>query len=308
MSIRTLDLAHAWPRLPALPRLLMSRVGERPPGAPGMRDASAAGNPRVGSAGGSPPGASPAIEVRNATHVYSSRQGGKVQALSDVSFSVQPGEFVSLVGPSGCGKSTLLRLVAGLMRVSEGEIRVAGTLVDQPSEDVGMVFQSPVLFPWRTVLDNCLFPVQIQRRPVREYRERALAFLQLVGLAEFANRYPWELSGGMQQRNAIARALLTEPRHLLMDEPFGALDALTRDTMTLELQRIWLSTRPSVLFVTHSISEAVFLSDRIVVFSPRPARVLEIIEVSFPRPRPVELTADADFGALALHIRQLLSV
>ena len=240
---------------------------------------------------------------------------GPVEALRDVSLTVGQGEFVALVGPSGCGKSTLLRLVAGLRPATTGAIAVDGTPVRGPIRAVGMVFQAPVLLRWRTVLDNVLLPAELAGLEARSYRDRALALLELVGLAEFAAKRPAELSGGMQQRASLCRALLLDPPLLLMDEPFGALDAMTRDEMNLELLRVWGEAgasgpggaRKTILFVTHSIPEAVFLADRIVVMSPRPGRIATIAPVGLPRPRTVEIRTSADAGRLALAIYEALT-
>lgn len=247
-----------------------------------------------------------AIEIDRVSHVYPTKEGRRSPALEDVSFACAEGEFVSLIGPSGCGKSTLLRLIAGLTPPTSGEIELGGRAVTGPSDEIALVFQNPELLPWRTALSNCLLPVQLKHWPVDQYKPRAEELLKLVGLADFLHRYPGELSGGMQQRNAIARALITRPRYLLMDEPFGALDALTRDQMTVELQRIWGETGATVLFVTHSIQEAVFLSDRIVVMSRSPGRILDIIPIDFPRPRDLSIVRDPRFGDLVTYGRQLL--
>ena len=240
---------------------------------------------------------------------------GPVEALADISLSVGAGEFVSLVGPSGCGKSTLLRIVAGLRPATEGAVRVGGNIVRAPIADVGMVFQAPVLLKWRTVLDNVLLPAELAGLEAKRYRDRAHELLQLVGLDGFEAKLPRELSGGMQQRASLCRALLLDPPLLLMDEPFGALDAMTRDEMNLELLRIWGEgsggaaggDRKTILFVTHSIPEAVFLADRVVVMSPRPGRIARICPAGLPRPRTVEARASADFGRLALEIYDLLT-
>jgi len=233
---------------------------------------------------------------------------GPVEALRDVGFAVGRGELVALVGPSGCGKSTLLRVVAGLRRPTCGEVEVDGRAVTGPIRAVGMVFQAPVLLKWRTVRDNVLLPAELASLDRRRYRERAEQLLRLVGLDGFAGRLPRELSGGMQQRAAICRALLLDPPLLLMDEPFGAL-AMTRDEMNLELLRVWgesAAARKTVLFVTHSIPEAVFLADRVVVMSPRPGRVARIVDVPLPRPRTPATRAAPAFGALALEIHEAL--
>jgi NitT/TauT family transport system ATP-binding protein len=235
---------------------------------------------------------------------------GPVEALRDVGFTVGRGELVALVGPSGCGKSTLLRVVAGLRRPTAGTIAVDGRAVTAPIPSVGMVFQAPVLLKWRSVRDNVLLPAELAGLGRGRYRERAEHLLRLVGLDGFADRLPRELSGGMQQRAAICRALLLDPPLLLMDEPFGALDAMTRDEMNLELLRVWggpAAARKTVLFVTHSIPEAVFLADRVVMMSPRPGRVAHIVEIPLARPRTPATRAAPAFGALALEIHETLA-
>ena len=234
---------------------------------------------------------------------------GRVEALREISFGVGRGEFVVLVGPSGCGKSTLLRIVAGLRLATSGQVTVGGRAVTQPVPEVGMVFQAPVLLKWRCVVDNVLLPAQLAGRDPAAYSGRAEELLRLVGLSEFAAKLPRELSGGMQQRAALCRALLLDPPLLLMDEPFGALDAMTRDEMNLELLRVWgegSGERKTILFVTHSIPEATFLADRVVVMSPRPGRVAKVFQVGLPRPRTVETRASADFGRLNLEIYETL--
>ena len=240
---------------------------------------------------------------------------GPVEALRDISFRVGRGELVALVGPSGCGKSTLLRIVAGLRSATVGQVRVGGRAVIRPVPDVGMVFQAPVLLKWRSVLDNVLLPAELAGRPRAHYHSRALDLLGLVGLGDFAAKLPRELSGGMQQRASLCRALLLDPPLLLMDEPFGALDAMTRDEMNLELLRVWGEgrsqvtlggERKTILFVTHSIPEAVFLADRVVVMTPRPGRVAEIVDIDLPRPRTVETRASGEFGRLSLAIYETL--
>jgi NitT/TauT family transport system ATP-binding protein len=238
---------------------------------------------------------------------------GPVEALAGISLTVDAGEFVSLVGPSGCGKSTLLRIVAGLRPATVGSVTVAGRRVSQPIPDIGMVFQAPILLKWRTILDNILLPAELAGKQKRAYRTRAHELLEMAGLHGFADKLPRELSGGMQQRASLCRALLLDPPLLLMDEPFGALDAMTRDDMALELLRIWgerdlaREQRKTVLFVTHSIPEAVFLSDRVVVMSPRPGRVAADLRIDLPRPRTVELRASEAFGQLNLEIFRTLT-
>ena len=228
--------------------------------------------------------ASTGIEIREVTKTYATATGG-VLALDTCSLSVGDGEFLAIVGPSGCGKSTLLRLVAGLIPVSSGSIAVSGKPVGGPLQDVGIVFQQPILLDWLTVLGNVLFQIDMRGLNVAQYKPRALELLDQVGLAEFADKRPYELSGGMKQRVAIARALVHEPPLLIMDEPFGALDALTREQMRLDLEQLWMRTRKTVIFITHSIDEAALLADRVVVMSPRPGRIEQIIDVGMVRPR-----------------------
>ena len=231
---------------------------------------------------------------------------GDVEALRDVTLNVAAGEFVAIVGASGCGKSTLLRLVAGLVPATSGRVVLDGTPVVGPRADTAMVFQAPTLLPWADVLRNVTFPLRLMKQAGGDTEARARALLETAGLKGFENRLPKELSGGMQQRVAICRALLQQPRVLLMDEPFGALDALTREEMSLELLRIWSGLKMAVLFVTHSISEAVLLADRVVVMSPRPGRVAEVIEVGLPRPRGFEQEGTPEFQAAAQRIRALI--
>ena len=236
--------------------------------------------------------------------------GGPVEALRGISLTVAAGEFVALVGPSGCGKSTLMRIIAGLRPASSGRVTVDGKPVTGPLSTVGMVFQAAVLLKWRSVLDNVLLPAELSGLDPRRYRERALDLLALVGLADFAHKRPGELSGGMQQRASMCRALILDPPILLMDEPFGALDAMTRDEMNVELLRIWGqggAARKTIVFVTHSIPEAAFLADRIVVLSPRPGRVTSVHSVAIARPRGVQTRADPELGRLTLQIYDELS-
>jgi NitT/TauT family transport system ATP-binding protein len=246
------------------------------------------------------------IELRSVSKSYRSRQGDLVEALRDVSLGVKAKEFVSLVGPSGCGKSTLLKIVAGLVPPTRGEVTIDGVPVREPFPDVGFVFQSAVLLPWRTVLDNVLFSLEMLGRDVAGGRARARELIHLAGLAGFEAKYPWELSGGMQQRVSLCRALVHDPSLLLMDEPFGALDAMTREEMGLELLRIWEERRKTILFVTHSIPEAILLADRVVVMTPRPGCLARLLEVELPRPRTVEMEFEATFKAYSEEIRSLI--
>jgi NitT/TauT family transport system ATP-binding protein len=244
-----------------------------------------------------------AIAVNELSKLYSTSDG-TVHALQQISFSVSEGEFVAVVGPSGCGKSTLLKVLAGLLPPSKGAARLRGTPITGPRRDIGVVFQSPVLLPWRSVLDNVLLPVDVQRLGRDRHLKVATDLLSLVGLDGFERRYPWELSGGMQQRVAITRALIHDPAILLMDEPFGALDAMTREQMNLELQRIWLERKKTVLFITHSIAEAVFLADRILVLTPRPGRIIDDVQVKIPRPRALEVMNFPEFAPYVHSIRR----
>jgi NitT/TauT family transport system ATP-binding protein len=233
--------------------------------------------------------------------------GTTVTALDHVGFEVQAGNFVSIVGPSGCGKSTLLKIVSGLLPPSSGTVTVNGEPVRAPLENVGMVFQAPVLLKWRSVTANILLPVEFARLDIPSHTERTRALIKVVGLDGFDEMYPHQLSGGMQQRVSLCRALVTDPQLLLMDEPFGALDAMTRDELDMELLRIWEERKKTVLFVTHSIQEAVFLSDVVFVMSARPGRLLEQIAINLPRPRSMEMMTDQKFGGYALKIRALLA-
>ena len=242
------------------------------------------------------------IEIRGLHKTYRTRDGD-VPSLRPLDLDIGEGEFVAVVGPSGCGKSTLLKLIAGLIAPSGGEIRIGDTLVDQPPDDVGVVFQSPVLLAWRTVLRNIMMPVEVRRLDWPTHLARAKQLIATSGLEGFENKYPWQLSGGMQQRAAICRALVHDPKIVLMDEPFGALDAMTRERMNLELQSIHHKTGKTILLITHSIPEAVFLADRVVVMTERPGAIAAIYEVGLPRPRRFEMMGDPVFIALAQRIR-----
>ena len=246
------------------------------------------------------------IRLDGIVKTYRTRKGDLVHALAETSLTVGENEFVTLVGPSGCGKSTLLKLVAGLVPVTRGKIHVRDKVVREPFPDVGFVFQQPVLLPWRNVLDNVLFSVEMLGLDPQPYRKQAGDLLELTGLQGFETKYPRELSGGMQQRVAICRALLPDPSLLLMDEPFGALDALTREEMSLELLRVWEERRKTILFVTHSIPEAILLADRVVVMSPRPGRIARVITVDLPRPRTMDLEFDARFKVHSDDVRSLI--
>lgn len=248
----------------------------------------------------------PFIQIENVAKRYESRLGESVNAIENVSLDIARGEFISIVGPSGCGKSTLLKMVGRLLPPSSGLIRYRAIPAGEKRPRLGMVFQESLLLPWRTVLDNILLPVEVMGLEHKAGTKRALDLIQMVGLKGFEQKYPFELSGGMQQRASIARALVSEPELLLMDEPFGALDALTREQMAQELQDIWSRTRKTVVFVTHSISEAVYLSDRVVVMSGRPSQIADNIEITLTRPRTLDMMIDPAFGAYVTRIRRLL--
>jgi len=231
--------------------------------------------------------ARPYVELAGVAKTY--RRGEReTHAIERFDLAIHEGEFLTIVGPSGCGKSTLLRIVAGLHLASAGDVRVDGRIVDRPQTNLGIVFQSPVLLDWRTALENVLVQVELRGLDPRAYKDRALRMLEQVGLKDFADRYPFELSGGMRQRVAIARALIHDAPLLLMDEPFGALDALTREQMRVDLEALWLATRKTVLFITHSIDEAVLLADRVVVMSPRPGKIECVMDIALSRPRGLE--------------------
>jgi len=247
------------------------------------------------------------IEAARLNKVYETDAGEEVIALADVSFSIREGEFISIVGPSGCGKSTLMKIIAGLLGYTSGSVEINGRAVKAPSVDVGIVFQQPVLLPWRTIYENVIFPVEIRGANKIEYAPRAKNLLRLVGLEGFEDRYPHELSGDMQQRAAIVRALVQNPKLLLMDEPFGALDAMTREQMNLELLKIWDTYKKTVIFITHSIPESVLLSDRVIAMTPRPGKIVEIIDIDLPRPRSLAMINSDRFGVYASHIRKLLN-
>ncbi|MGO3146743.1 MAG: ABC transporter ATP-binding protein [Leucobacter sp.] len=243
------------------------------------------------------------IRVDGASKVYRPRGAAPVEALRPAHLDVKPGEFVSLVGPSGCGKTTLLKLISGLDDITTGDISVGDRRVTKPDPSVSIVFQRPALLKWYTVEQNILLPAKIAGTLTPELRERALGLLDFIGLSDFRNRYPNELSGGMQQRAAIVRALAGEPQALLMDEPFSALDEFTREVLHDELLRLWSEHPKTVIFVTHNISEAVYLSDRVAVMAPRPGRIEQVIDIDLPRPRTNELRTDPRFFDHISHIR-----
>ncbi|MEJ8573566.1 ABC transporter ATP-binding protein [Microbaculum marinum] len=246
--------------------------------------------------------ASSYVQIDGVGKVYPSPRGDVV-ALQDINLDIASGEFVSIVGPSGCGKSTLLKCLAGLEPISSGSAVVAGKHLAGPPDSLGMVFQRDVLLDWRTILDNVLLQAEFLRLRRSDLKGRAAQLLQRFGLGGYEERYPWELSGGMRQRASICRALLCDPELLLMDEPFGALDAMTRDDLNLELTRIWQGSAKTVLFITHSITEAVYLSDRVVMMSRGPGRIVDVIDIDLPRPRPLAIRESAEFGAYTQRIR-----
>ncbi|HOI98943.1 MAG TPA: ABC transporter ATP-binding protein [Rectinema sp.] len=248
----------------------------------------------------------PIISLKNVKKTYNAN-GRELEALGDVSFDVFPHEFVSIVGPSGCGKTTLLRIIAGLLPKSSGEIIVDSNNFEITRE-VGFVFQKPLLLDWRKAIDNVLLPIEVLKLDRKAMMQRAQDLLALVGLEGFEDRYPGELSGGMQQRVSIARALIHDPKMLLMDEPFGALDAITRERLNIELLRIWEETRKTILFITHDINEAVFLSDRVIVLSARPSRMVESLDIELPRPRAQDVRAKPKFGEYSLQIYKSLEI
>jgi NitT/TauT family transport system ATP-binding protein len=244
------------------------------------------------------------LEFRNLTKVYATGDG-PVRALDQISVMQRQGEFVSILGPSGCGKSTLMMIAAGLLPGSNGLVAVRGERVVAPRTDVGIVFQSPVLLEWRTALGNIMLQAEARRLDRKAAERRARELLAAVGLTGFEGKYPDELSGGMRQRVSICRALIHDPPQLLMDEPFGALDALTRDQLVLDLQRLWNETRMTVMFITHSVAEAVFLSDRVIVMTPRPGQVDRIMDIDLPRPRTLAMRESPGFNA---YVREILDL
>lgn len=244
----------------------------------------------------------PLIEVRGVTKTYPGRDG-PTESLRPIDLSINEGEFVSVVGPSGCGKSTLLKLVAGLAPASGGEIRIGGRRIVGPQTNVGIVFQNAVLMAWRNVSNNILLQAEMRGMDMAAARKRAQQLIEMAGLKGFEKKYPWQLSGGMQQRASICRALLHDPAVMLMDEPFGALDAMTREKMNIELQRIWLESRKTVLLITHSIPEAVFLSDRVIVMSERPGSIAATYDIDLPRSRSLNVMATPEFASYTRMIR-----
>ena len=247
------------------------------------------------------------VEVKNLSKRF--KKGDRdFTALSDVDLTIRQGEFISLVGPSGCGKSTLLRIIGGLTPTTSGEVRVEGRIVEETHHDISLMFQAPTLFPWRTVLSNVLLPVEIRHKPTDEEVSRAKELIDLVGLKEFIEHHPKELSGGMQQRVALSRVLITNPRIMLLDEPFGALDEFTRENLNVELSAIVARSNRSVVLVTHSIPEAVFLADRVVAMGTNPGRILGEIAIPFERPRAASLVRTSEFQDLTFQVRRMLGL
>jgi NitT/TauT family transport system ATP-binding protein len=246
----------------------------------------------------------PSIEASGVSKIYRAGTAAAVEAVSTVSFTVQPGQFVAILGPSGCGKSTLLMMVGGLEAVSSGRIVVEGEPMNGPRTSIGVMFQDSTLLPWKSALDNVLFPVRVLKRPIADYQETAHNLLQEVGLNGFEHKRPHELSGGMRQRVAICRTLVYDPDVLLMDEPFSALDAISRDEMNELLLDLWQQFTKTALFVTHSIREAVLLADRVLVMTRRPATIVEDLTVPFARPRSLELGENREFNEICRHLRE----
>ena len=242
------------------------------------------------------------IDVQGLTKIYRTPDGD-VPSLQPLTFDIADGEFIAVVGPSGCGKSTLLKLIAGLVPATSGSIGIDGRPVVEPPDDIGIVFQTPVLMAWRSVLRNIMLPVEVRKLDKASHLARAQALIEMTGLKGFENKFPWQLSGGMQQRAALCRALVHDPRIVLMDEPFGALDALTRERMNVELQRIHFETRKTILLITHSIPEAVFLADRVIVMTERPGAIAAIYDVALPRPRRLSMMGEPAFIEIAKAIR-----
>jgi NitT/TauT family transport system ATP-binding protein len=247
------------------------------------------------------------VRIAGLEKTYQSKDGNQIHALQDINLEILASEFISIVGPSGCGKTTLLKILAGILTRSAGEVAMQGRSLTGPSRELGVVFQAPVLLPWRTVLQNVMVPIEIQKRDRAAFEARARQLIAMVGLSGFESKYPSELSGGMQQRVGICRALVHDPSFLLMDEPFGALDAMTRESMNEELQRIWGESRKTILLVTHSIPEAVYLADRVVVMTPRPGRIVDVIPVDLPRPRTLGMQNTPEFGRFVAVIRRHFS-
>jgi NitT/TauT family transport system ATP-binding protein len=255
---------------------------------------------------GQPAALMPLVSLIGVSKQFATRAGIDIVALRDITLTIPRDQFVTLVGPSGCGKSTALKLISGITPPSEGEVRLNGQRLERPSRKIGMVFQRPVLLPWRNVVDNVLFPIEMLGWSVQAYRDTAKRLIELVGLRGFENALPNELSGGMQQRASICRALIYDPEMLLMDEPFGALDAMTREDLSMELLRIWTERRKTVVFVTHSINEAVLLADRVLVMTARPGRVVMDVPITLPRPRSLSTEFTSEFKDYVQMIRNAI--
>jgi NitT/TauT family transport system ATP-binding protein len=255
---------------------------------------------------GQPAALMPLVSLFGVSKQFATRAGIDIVALRDITLTIPRDQFVTLVGPSGCGKSTALKLIGGITPPSEGEVRLNGQRLERPSRKIGMVFQRPVLLPWRNVVDNVLFPIEMLGWSVQAYRDTAKRLIELVGLRGFENALPNELSGGMQQRASICRALIYDPEMLLMDEPFGALDAMTREDLSMELLRIWTERRKTVVFVTHSINEAVLLADRVLVMTARPGRVVMDVPITLPRPRSLSTEFTSEFKDYVQMIRNAI--
>ena len=255
---------------------------------------------------GQPAALMPLVSLIGVSKQFATRAGIDIVALRDITLTIPRDQFVTLVGPSGCGKSTALKLIGGITPPSEGEVRLNGQRLERPSRKIGMVFQRPVLLPWRNVVDNVLFPIEMLGWSVQAYRDTAKRLIELVGLRGFENALPNELSGGMQQRASICRALIYDPEMLLMDEPFGALDAMTREDLSIELLRIWTERRKTVVFVTHSINEAVLLADRVLVMTARPGRVVMDVPITLPRPRSLSTEFTSEFKDYVQMIRNAI--
>ena len=245
------------------------------------------------------------IEVAGVSRIFAARDGSPTMAVDGVDLNIGDREFVALLGPRGCGKSTLLSIIAGLIEATAGEVRIEGKPVRAPYTNIGIVFQNDLLLDWRNVLDNVLVQFEMRGLDPKPHAEKARALIASVGLGGFESKYPWELSGGMRQRVAICRALIHDPPLLLMDEPFGALDALTREQLQVDLQRLWQDSSKTVVFVTHSIDEAVFLAERVVVMTPRPGKIREVLRIGLPRPRGIEARDSEVFAANVRHINHL---
>ena len=255
---------------------------------------------------GQPAALMPLVSLIGVSKQFATRAGIDIVALRDITLTIPRDQFVTLVGPSGCGKSTALKLISGITPPSEGEVRLNGQRLERPSRKIGMVFQRPVLLPWRNVVDNVLFPIEMLGWSVQAYRDTAKRLIELVGLRGFENALPNELSGGMQQRASICRALIYDPEMLLMDEPFGALDAMTREDLSIELLRIWTERRKTVVFVTHSINEAVLLADRVLVMTARPGQVVMDVPITLPRPRSLSTEFTSEFKDYVQMIRNAI--